>query len=166
MHPGATLRDRTLHAESRASVRNWFRARREMLGTGDVTVIPKSARVAAFLVIFSRRPDAILNAQFFAEDGKLWYADAYRFGLRSLLFPADGYLHTVARLTALVTLIFPFSIAPLVMNLCAITFQALPVNVFLSSRFSTITLSTRLLAGFLYLALPNTDEINANAATL
>jgi len=137
-----------------------------MLGTGDVTVIPKSARVAAFLVIFSRRPDAILNAQFFAEDGKLWYADAYRFGLRSLLFPADGYLHTVARLTALVTLIFPFSIAPLVMNLCAITFQALPVNVFLSSRFSTITLSTRLLAGFLYLALPNTDEINANAATL
>jgi len=175
VHPGATLRDRTLHAESRASVRNWFRARREILGTGDVTVIPKSARgavfqvvifLAAFLVIFSRRPDAILNAQFFAEDGKLWYADAYRFGLRSLLFPADGYLHTVARLTALVTLIFPFSIAPLVMNLCAITFQALPVNVFLSSRFSTITLSTRLLAGFLYLALPNTDEINANAATL
>src|SRR5437867_13341376 len=116
-----------------------------MLGTGDVTVIPKSARgavfqvvifLAAFLVIFSRRPDAILNAQFFAEDGKLWYADAYRFGLRSLLFPADGYLHTVARLAALVTLIFPFSLATLVMNFFAITFHVFSVNVFLLSGFS------------------------------
>ena len=42
--------------------------------------------LAAFLMIFSRRPDAILHAQFFAEDGKAWYADAYQFGARCLLW--------------------------------------------------------------------------------
>ena len=44
-----------------------------------------SVFLAAFLVVFSRRPDAILNAQFWAEDGKFWYADAYHFGAHSLL---------------------------------------------------------------------------------
>src|SRR5438874_1851777 len=36
----------------------------------------------AFFVIFLRRPDAILNAQFYAEDGKYWFAEAYNLGWR------------------------------------------------------------------------------------
>src|SRR3954469_9301999 len=53
--------------------------------------------LSAFLLIFSRRPDAVLNAQFFAEDGQRWFADAYQMGFRCLLIPdqAGGYLHTV-----------------------------------------------------------------------
>ena len=124
--------------------------------------------VAAFLLIFSRRPDAILNPQFFAEDGQRWFADAYRFGLRSLLIPDEvgGYLHTAPRLAALLSLLFPFRWAPLAMNLCAITIQILPINIFLSARFSQIGLPARIAASFLYLALPNTYEINANATTI
>lgn len=124
--------------------------------------------IAAFLLIFSRRPDAILNPQFFAEDGQRWFADAYHFGLRSLLIPdeAGGYLHTAPRLAALLSLLFPFRWAPLAMNLCAITIQILPVNIFLSSRFSKIGLSLRLAASLLYLALPNSYEIDANATTI
>ena len=53
----------------------------------------------AFLVIASRRPDAILNAQFFAEDGPVWFFDTYRLGaLPALFLPQAGYLHLLQRL--------------------------------------------------------------------
>jgi hypothetical protein len=121
-----------------------------------------------FLIIFSRRPDAILNPQFWAEDGQRWYADAYQFGLRCLLIPDElgGYFHSASRLSALVSLIFPFSLAPLVMNLCAIAVQILPASLFLSSRFSNIALPKRVAAAFVYFALPNTYEVNANTTTI
>jgi hypothetical protein len=124
--------------------------------------------VSAFLIIFSRRPDAILNAQFWAEDGQRWYADAYQFGLRCLFLTDElgGYLHTVPRLTALLALLVPFSLAPLVMNLCAIAIQISPASLFVSSRFSNLPLAGRLLASFVYLAFPNTYEVNANDTTI
>jgi hypothetical protein len=126
------------------------------------------AFTAACLIVFSRRPDAILNAQFFAEDGQRWYADAYQYGLHSLLIPdeAGGYLHTVPRLAALLSLLFPFARAPLVMNLCAIAIQVLPVTIFISSRFSNIPLWKRLLASLLYLGTPNSYGTNANATNI
>lgn len=117
-------------------------------------------------LIISRRPDAVHNAQFFAEDGKVWYANAYQLGVRSLLLPEAGYLHTVSRLAALLAQFFSLAVGPLVMNLCALVLQILPVNLFASRRFSTIPLTTRLLACFLYVALPNTFEIDANMTTV
>src|SRR3954470_1078281 len=124
--------------------------------------------VTGFLIIFSRRPDAILNAQFWAEDGQRWYADAYQFGIRCLLIPDElgGYFHSVSRLSALMATIFPFVNAPLVMNLIAIAIQLLPASIFLSSRFSNIALWKRLIAAFVYFALPNTYEVNANTTTI
>lgn len=114
--------------------------------------------LAAFLILFSRRPDAILNAQFWAEDGKYWYADAYHFGWRCLLMPLGGYLNTPSRLVGLFTLLFPFARAPLVMSICAILIEIVPVNFFLSSRFQGIPLRMRLAGALLYLALPNSYE--------
>jgi hypothetical protein len=124
--------------------------------------------MTGFLIIFSRRPDAIINPQFWAEDGQRWYADAYQFGIRCLLIPDElgGYFHSVSRLSALTALIFPFSMAPLVMNLFAIGIQILPASIFLSSRFSNIALWKRLVAAFVYFALPNTYEVNANTTTI
>jgi len=116
----------------------------------------------AFAIIFSRRPDAVLNAQFYAEDGMVWYPEAYRLGIHSFLIPVAGYLHALIRTVALFALLFPFSLAPLVMNLCAILVQILPVNLFLSSRFSQIPLKLRLLGSFVYLVAPNCWEIHAN----
>jgi hypothetical protein len=122
--------------------------------------------LAATLIVASRRPDAILNPQFFAEDGAVWFPDAYNFGLRCLALPQASYLHTLTRLIALLALLVPFTAAPLVMNLCAIAVQVLPVNLFLSRRFSAIPSRIRLLAAFLYLALPNSHEVNANITTI
>jgi hypothetical protein len=117
---------------------------------------------SAFLIVWSRRPDAILNAQFFAEDGALFYRGVYETGLRSFSGVYGGYIHIFARSVALLSLAFPLFLAPLVMNLCAIFVQILPVNVFLSSRFSRVRLDVRLLGSFIYLALPNCTEIHAN----
>jgi hypothetical protein len=66
----------------------------------------------------------------------------------------------------LTALIFPFSMAPLVMNLFAMAIQILPASIFLSSRFSNIALWKRLIAAFVYFALPNTYEVNANTTTI
>src|SRR6266481_9192919 len=120
----------------------------------------------SFLILFSRRPDAILNPQFYAEDGTYWYADAYHFGLRCLFMPEAGYLHTVPRLVALFTLLFPLAVAPLIMNICALFVQILPVSLFLSARVRSIPLPIRLLGSFLYLALPNSAEIHANTTNI
>ncbi len=122
--------------------------------------------LASFLVLFSHRPDAILNPQFYAEDGARFYADAYQFGWRCLLMPYGGYLSTLLRLIGLLTQLVPFGLAPLVMNLCAITIQILPVNLFLSARFRTIPYNVRVFGSLLYLALPNAFEIHANTTNI
>jgi hypothetical protein len=122
--------------------------------------------IIAFVIVCSRRPDVILNPQFYAEDGAYWFADAYRLGLHSLLLPQTSYLHTLTRMVALLTLLVPFSYAPLVMNISAIAVQILPVNVLLSSRFANLDLRIRLLVSFIYLALPNTFETSANLSNI
>lgn len=119
----------------------------------------------AFAIVVSRRPDALFNPQFWAEDGKNWYAQAYNLGiLPSLFLPHTGYLQTISRLTASLAQFFPLAFAPLIFNLVAIAIQILPVNLVISSRFAALipTLKSRLLLGFVYLALPNSYEINAN----
>lgn len=120
----------------------------------------------AFIVLFSRRPDAILHSQFYAEDGKYWYADAYNLGWRCLLLPLGGYLNSLSRLIGLFALLFPLAAAPLVMNLCAMVFQILPIHIFLSNRFQCIRWDLRVFSSALYLALPNSYELHANTTNI
>jgi len=150
--------------------------------TQDLAITPETARagekqranvlyhaaifVIALLVLFLRRPDALLNAQFYAEDGARWFADAYHVGWRCLLIPDSGYLQTVSRLIGLAMQWIPFVLVPLFMNLCALSFQILPVNIFLSSRFETIPIKTRLLSSLLYLSIPNSFETHANTTNI
>jgi hypothetical protein len=107
-----------------------------------------------------------LHAQFYAEDGAYFYSDAYQFGWRCLLMPYGGYLSTLQRLIGLLAQLVPFGLAPLVMNLCAIAIQILPVNLFLSARFKAISYNVRLFASLLYLAIPNAFEIHANTTNI
>src|SRR5947209_646287 len=119
--------------------------------------------VVVAAVVISRRPDALLNPQFYAEDGAVWYAQAYNFGwLHSLTLPQAGYLQTLPRLVAGLSLLVPFGSAPLLMNWAAIGFQVLPVTVLLSSRCSGwAPLWVRGLQALLYLAMPTSREIDA-----
>ncbi len=119
----------------------------------------------AFLLILSRRPDAITNPQFWAEDGKVWYADAYNHGaIYSFFTPVAGYYQTISRFVAVTAQAFPLSFAPLIFNLAAIFCKILVVNFLLSSRLSRFipSLAGRALLAFIYLALPHSNETNAN----
>ena len=123
-----------------------------------------SVFLVACAVIVSRRPDAVFHAQFWCEDGHVFFADAYNFGWWAALFRIyQGYLHGFPRLGAALALLFPFSLAPLVLNLASIGVQALPTNLLLSSRSSAWgKMPFRALLACVYLILPNSWEITAN----
>ncbi len=115
----------------------------------------------AALAVISRRPDAITNPQFFAEDGAVWFADAYRLGFHSLFVPDAGYLQIFPRLIAGLAVLVPLIFAPLLMNMVGIVVQVLPVNLLASARFADWgSLPLRLVMGFLYIALPNSRELD------
>lgn len=117
----------------------------------------------ALLILAARRPDALLAAQFWAEDG-LWYADAYHHGgLRALFTPWGGYFQTASRLVGWAAQAVPLAWAPLVFNMVAIVAEVLPVSLLLSSRFDGLIPSRRLrfLIGTLYVLRPNSEEVHA-----
>ncbi len=116
----------------------------------------------AAAMVFSRRPDAFLNPQFFAEDGAVWYAQAYSFGWAvSLLHTHNGYFQTLPRLAAGLALLVPLRFAPLLMNLIGLTVQILPVNLLLSWRCRDwAPLALRSWMAMAYIALPNSHEVD------
>jgi hypothetical protein len=119
----------------------------------------------SFAAVVSRRPDALFHPQFWAEDGAVWYQQAYNWGwFNALTLPHSGYYQTISRATAAFALLFPLRAAPAIFNLVAIAVQILPVWFLHTSRFDRLVPGVwmRLLLSFLYLALPNTCEINAN----
>jgi len=121
-----------------------------------------TAIIAALMI--SRRPAALFHPQFWAEDGKLFYHDAYTLGLPSLWDPAVGYLQTLSRLVALFATAFPLFWAPAIYAVAALFFQLLPVMLVLSRRFDPLFphRTGRLLLCYFYAAVPNSFEWNIN----
>ncbi|HWE00168.1 MAG TPA: hypothetical protein VG345_14050 [Bryobacteraceae bacterium] len=118
----------------------------------------------AVAIIVSRRPDALFHAQFFAEDGRCWFADAYNRGWFVSLFKVqDGYFSTLSRLAAALSLLAPLRDAPLVMNLVGLLVQVLPVSLLISRRLASLgSLRLRCALALMYLAMPNCIEINVS----
>jgi hypothetical protein len=119
------------------------------------------AVTGALLVL--RRPDAVFHAQFWAEDGVVWYADAYNHGaLRALLLARDGYLQTLPRLACAVALWAPMVYAPLVTNLIALVIEALSPLFLLSTRMRNLgPLWLRCVLALLLLFVPDASEVHA-----
>ncbi|HEU5341048.1 hypothetical protein, partial [Edaphobacter sp.] len=117
--------------------------------------------LAACVIVISRRPDSVFHAQFYGEDGAIWFAQAYNWGpWRPFYWSYNGYLHLLPRVAAAAALLVPLQHAPLIENLVAISFEALPVNLLLSSRSSAWgTLRFRIALAAIYLVLPNTGEM-------
>ncbi len=112
--------------------------------------------------IVSRRPDALLNPQFYAEDGLVWFSEAWNLGcFHSLALPEGGYLNTLPRLICGLALLVPLKSAPLFLNWFGIVIQALPVNIMLTDRCSAWgPLSIRALQAASYVVLPNSSELD------
>ena len=117
----------------------------------------------ACAVIVSRRPDALFHPQFWAEDGLVWFAQAYNDGWWKSLFRTQvGYYQTLPRLASALALLLPLRFAPLLCNLVALAVQAIPVSLLLSRRsYEWGNLRTRAALAAIYLALPNSPEICA-----
>ena len=133
--------------------------------TAGGAIVATCAVLATIALIVSRRPDGIWNAQFWAEDGKIWYAQAYNEGaLHALLLPAAGYLQSFSRLTAALSLAVDLRHAPLVFDVAAVLVQALPPLYLLSARYARLIpdLRLRMLAAPLLIGAPNSFEIQSN----
>ncbi len=131
---------------------------REGIGFGwQVTVF-----IAALFAIFTRLPGALLHPQFFAEDGWVWYQQAYNLHwLRSMAIPQAGFMQAFPRLAAGLALLFPMQWAPLIMNLAGAVIQALPVSALLSRRCTSWgPLPVRILMAVVYIAIPDAPEIH------
>jgi hypothetical protein len=121
--------------------------------------------VAGMLLIISRQPHALINPQLWAEDGEVWFRDAYTYGpLKPLLWADAGYLNTFQRLAAAVGLLMPLRFLPYFFASAALLVQVLPVAFLASDRLQPIWPRrwVRLAAGFAYLALPGTSGIGLN----
>ena len=121
--------------------------------------------IISLLLIFSRRPDAVLNPQFWAEDGKIWFEQAYHNGIITSIFtPEAGYFQTISRIVAAFSQFFPFEYAPSIFNFSAISAKLLVVFFLSSNRLERLLpdLPARLFAVFIYLALPHSYETHAN----
>jgi hypothetical protein len=117
----------------------------------------------ACVVLVARRPDAVFHAQFYAEDGHVWMADAYNLGWWPALFRTwTGYFLTLPRLGAAVAMLAPLHTAPLILNLIAIAVAALPATLLLMTRSRRWgPLGYRACLAGMYLALPNCCEMGA-----
>lgn len=123
----------------------------------------------SLLLVISRRPDVVLHAQFWAEDGKYWYKNAYDLGpWMPLLQQQNGYLQTVSRLIADLGLLMPLAWVPLFFNLCALGFQILPVLLLYSGRGRQQVPDrlTRALISLFYLGHPYSTEVHANVTNI
>ena len=107
-----------------------------------ISNIIRKAPVIIFLgvaiMIFLRRPDSLLNAQPWAEDGKIFIQQAIYYHFWSLLIPYSGYLHTLPRLVTLLSLSFGLVNAPFLMNLSSLLLSAFSISYLARKQFGVI----------------------------
>ncbi|EPQ1034068.1 Uncharacterised protein [Enterobacter hormaechei] len=116
-----------------------------------------------FLVFVFRRPEIITNAQFWAEDGAIWYHQANTIGpLNSLILPQQGYYQTISKLVASLSLAVPVYYAPLLYNVIGISIRCFMVMFLLSNRLSMYSLPSRVLIALFVVLMPHLEEVHAN----
>ncbi|PTB21167.1 hypothetical protein C9I57_10745 [Trinickia symbiotica] len=120
--------------------------------------------VSFALLLFLHNPGKLLTAEFWGEDGAVWYADAYNNGISSFFITNGGYLNSVQRLIAFLTLPLPLHLAPIFFAFIALLVQVLPPAFLATSRMAEVwpdTTSRYLFAIFL-VAMPNAQETSVN----
>ena len=116
------------------------------------------------VVLVLRKPGTVMHAQFWAEDGPVWYEDAYAHEWASLFIPHTGYFQTIPRLVALAGQSVPLAYAPLLFSLVAVSVQAMPSVLLVSPRMANAWhhSASRLAFAVMLLVLPNVSETFGN----
>jgi hypothetical protein len=134
-----------------------------LIGRYPRTIRWLSACVIIFLV-WQRCPSIISHAAFWGEDGWVWYPQCYASGWQCLLIDHSGYLQTISRLVALLSLLWPLAAAPKVFAMSALFVQAAPAIFLLSPRMAPAipSLGLRMALALLLVAIPGMDEVYVN----
>ena len=128
-------------------------------------LVPSLVLAVGCVVETLRRPSTVLHPELWAEDGRIWFQEAYDQGwLRPLTHPQVGYLQTFTRLVADAGLLIPLRLLPELFALVALVIQVMPAVLIVSKRYtmSIPDLRVRLLFAALYLCIPNSSEVNVN----
>jgi len=136
---------------------------RSRLGLHPGWCLCAAAAVTAALW-FSHMPSLLLRAQFYADDGG-WYQAAYTRGpLLTLVQPAAGYLVSLQRLAAALSLLLPTLAAPTFFNLVALGVEVAAIGYLLSARMSSAipSVEVRIALALLVIVLPNAYDTSGN----
>jgi hypothetical protein len=122
------------------------------------------AACASVFLVWQRCPTVISHAAFWAEDGWVWYPQCYAKSWGCLLIDHTGYLQTISRLVALLSLLWPLAAAPKVFAFAALVLQAAPAVFLFSLRISPAipVLGVRLVLALLLVASPGMSEVYVN----
>ncbi len=113
-------------------------------------------------LLFCRRPEALLEPQFFAEDGTVFFKDAYELTfLSSVMKTYAGYYHIIPRVFAEVASLFPIRFAPILYNLFSLIIAAVSISLIWLPHFRHLIRSdfARLLLVLLFILLPNQEAL-------
>jgi hypothetical protein len=116
------------------------------------------------LLVLSRKPDVLLHAELWGDDGWRWYPDAYNLGIASLAQPAAGYLNTLQRLIGLAVQPLPLAWVPTVFAAVGLAVQIAPALFLVSDRMAAAwpQLWPRLAFAIVALVLPNELDLYVN----
>ena len=107
----------------------------------------------AALILIIRKTDALINPQFWAEDGTLFFLEQYKYGVSAFFRDYAGYLHLVPRVIALFAeRFFPYSLIPTVYNYSSLLITLLVVLSVFSARFK---LNNKSLAALAIVLVPH-----------
>lgn len=90
------------------------------------------------ILLFLRRPDALLNSQPWAEDGVIFIQQAIEYSFSSLFIPYAGYFHTIPRLVTLFSLQFGLQNTPFIMNFLSLFIATFSISYFFNNKFRFI----------------------------
>ena len=111
------------------------------------------------IFLFLRAPDAIINPQFWAEDGVIFFRESLLYGYKSFLIPYAGYLLTIPRMLAYIGSFLPYSMVPAYYNGAAFF-----ILLFVSAQFfsNRIDLPYKSLFALSLVWIPNYGEVYTN----
>ena len=116
----------------------------------------------ACFILFCRRPEALLEPQLFAEDGVIFFKDAYELPWWSSISKTyAGYFHLIPRLFAEVASLFPIRQVPLLYNSFSLLIAAVSCCWIWLPHFRHLIRSdlTRLLLVAMLLLSPNQESL-------
>lgn len=116
-------------------------------------------------ILILRKTYALTNAQFWAEDGSVWFSTAYNhhYSLLTIFYTYAGYFNFFPRLIAVLSYFVGIARAPLFFNIIALIVELLPIMYLWSKR--NIFIKNDLFKTFMtifYVLLPYVSEISFN----